>query len=180
MPRPPKWTLVEVKKSEVLLNPNNPKVRDQNGFKRLQLSLKRFGRIFDGIANKDLSLIDGHSRIEALRPSSKIRLFVPSRQLTPTEYIELYTMFDVALAGKPDMKMVFEALEDLPDTDKSEWYFEDPNDAKEDAKTAKKPKHKSKILKFYLSPKDYNKVVEKLQLAGDSYEDALLHLLDIK
>ena len=58
------WNLIEVKTDQLKPNPNNPKLRDKKGFARLKKSLDKFGKVFDGLANKDLTLIDGHSRLE--------------------------------------------------------------------------------------------------------------------
>lgn len=51
------WQLKEVKASDLKPNPKNPKKRDKDGFLRLQKSLGKFGHVFDGIANKDLSVV---------------------------------------------------------------------------------------------------------------------------
>lgn len=103
-----KWSLVEVLASDLKANPKNPKKRDQNGFLRLQKSLAKFGHVFDGIANKDMSLIDGHSRLELAEPNSKLRVFVPSRQLSEKEYLEMNAIFDLAKAGEIDLQILEE------------------------------------------------------------------------
>lgn len=103
-----KWSLVEVLASDLKPNPKNPKVRDKKGFERLQKSLERFGHVFDGIANKDMSLIDGHSRLELAEPNSKLRVFVPSRQLSEKEYLEMNAIFDLAKAGEIDLQILEE------------------------------------------------------------------------
>src|SRR5688572_10428896 len=101
------WSLIEVKASELKPNPKNPKKRDEKGFARLQKSLARFGKVFDGIANKDLSLIDGHSRL-TVNEDELVKVFVPSRQLSPTEYSQMNAVFDIAKAGEPDLQILEE------------------------------------------------------------------------
>jgi len=100
-----KWTLKQVPAKDIKPNPDNPKVRDDKGFKRLQKSLSKFGKVFDGICNADLTLIDGHSRFE-LNKSEVLNVFVPSRQLTPDEYRQMNAMFDVAKAGDIDWGII--------------------------------------------------------------------------
>lgn len=120
-----KWNLIQVKASELKPNPKNPKIRDDDGFERLKHSLDKFGRIYDGIANKDLSLIDGHSRLETAEPNDVLNIFVPNKQLSENEYKELNAMFDIAKAGEPDYEIIFEELDE--DT-LMEWnLFEDQN-----------------------------------------------------
>ena len=103
-----KWTLVEVKASEIKLNPKNPKRRNDKGFKRLQKSLEKFGRVFDGIVNSDMTLIDGHSRHELSKPDDKLRVFKPSRKLTVKEYSEMNAIYDMAKAGDIDEQILEE------------------------------------------------------------------------
>jgi len=110
------WSLVEVEASEIKPNPDNPKIRNDKGLRRLQKSLKKFGKVYDGICNKDFTLIDGHSRLE-LNETGKVKVFVPSRQLTPEEYKEMNFIFDVAKAGEPDWTFT----DDWSDELKDEW-----------------------------------------------------------
>lgn len=105
------WSLKEVRASELKPNPNNPKQRDARGFKRLQKSLNKFGKVYDGIANADLSIIDGHSRFE-LNSDDIVRVFVPSRQLDEKEYNEMNAIFDIAKAGETDQQILEENFDD--------------------------------------------------------------------
>jgi hypothetical protein len=105
------WTLTEVKASDLKPNPNNPKIRDAKGFKRLQKSLSKFGKVYDGIANKDMSLIDGHSRLD-LNTDDLVKVFIPSRQLDENEYKEMNAIFDIAKAGDTDQQMIEETFDD--------------------------------------------------------------------
>lgn len=102
------WSLIEVKASEIRPNPNNPKYRDDKGFSRLQKSLKKFGTVFDGIINKDYTLIDGHSRLELSDTDSILRVFIPSRKLSEQEYSEMNAIFDLAKAGEIDHSILEE------------------------------------------------------------------------
>ena len=103
-----KWTLVEVKASELKPNPKNPKKRNSKGFNRLQKSLEKFGRVFDGIINSDMTLIDGHSRYELAKPDQILRVFKPSRKLTVKEYSEMNAIYDMAKAGDIDEQILEE------------------------------------------------------------------------
>lgn len=109
MARKIEWKLIEVDKSKIKLNPHNPKVKDAKGFKRLEKLRDKYGLIFDGILNADLSMIDGHRRHE-LNPEGTGKYFVPSKQLSEKDYKELNALFDLAKAGNPDMLMVEEQI----------------------------------------------------------------------
>lgn len=100
------WSLRKVKASELKPNAKNPKKRDDAGFERLKKSLEKFGRVFDGIANADYSVIDGHSRLELSNPDDDLLFFFPSRKLSKKEYVEMNAMFDEAKAGSTDMQIV--------------------------------------------------------------------------
>lgn len=128
-PKQIKWKLIEVEKSQIRPNPNNPKIRNEKGMDRLNKLTKKFGVIFDGILNADMSLIDGHSRLE-LHPEGKGRYFIPDRQLMENEEKELNALFDLARAGDPDMFMIEQILDE---STLDEWDGSD-----EEPKTAKK------------------------------------------
>lgn len=102
------WTLKKVKASELKPNIKNPKKRDEDGFQRLKKSLEKFGKVFDGIANADYQVIDGHSRLELADPEEDLMFFFPSRKLSKKEYLEMNAMFDEAKAGTTDMQIVEE------------------------------------------------------------------------
>jgi DNA modification methylase len=111
MKKPITWSLVEMKASDLKPNPNNPKKRDDKGFERLKKSLSKFGKVFDGIVNKDMSLIDDHSRLE-INGTDKVKVFVPSRLLTEKEYKEMNAVFDIAKAGESDIQILEETFTD--------------------------------------------------------------------
>lgn len=115
------WTLIEVKASELKPNEHNPKVRNEKGFERLQKSMEKFGTVFHGIVNKDLSIIDGHSRLETCSPDDVLKVFAPSRQLSKREYDEFNAVYDQAKAGDFDLNIAFENLGQEFVTD---WDFE--------------------------------------------------------
>lgn len=104
------WSLVTVKAGQLNPNPKNPKTRNEKGFERLRKSLEKFGRVFDGIVNKNFDIIDGHSRIETLGPDEDAVVFIPSRQLTQKEYKEFNAIYDVAVAGETDFTIMYEEL----------------------------------------------------------------------
>lgn len=115
------WKFIEIDKSEIRPNPNNPKIRNESGFSKLVKLTQKFGVIFDGILNADYSLIDGHSRLE-LNPTGTGRYFIPNRQLSEYDEKELNALFDLAKAGDPDLFMIEQILgEDVME----EW---DPED----------------------------------------------------
>lgn len=87
------WTLTDVRAGDIKPNPQNPKIKNAKGTKRLHTLIERFGLVYDGIANKDLRLIDGHRRLDLNEDPDKIlKIFTPSRQLTTKEYEEMNAM----------------------------------------------------------------------------------------
>lgn len=101
-----KWELIKVKAGDLKKNPDNPKKRDPEGFKKLQKLTDKFGIIFSGVVNKDLTIIDGHSRNELSKPDDDVFVFAPSIQIKESEYKELNLLFDMAKAGEIDMQIV--------------------------------------------------------------------------
>lgn len=99
------WSLVEIDKSQIKRNPDNPKIENAKGKRNLEKITKKYGVIFDGIINADNSLIDGHSRLE-LYPTGVGRFFKPSRQLSKKDYQELNALFDFVRAGDPDIMAI--------------------------------------------------------------------------
>jgi len=49
------WQLIKIDKALIRPNPNNPKLRDEKGFHQLDVLMKKFGVIYDGIVNADYS-----------------------------------------------------------------------------------------------------------------------------
>lgn len=112
-PKDISWALIEVRAGDLKPNPENPKVNDSKGIKRLHKSLQKFGVVYDGIANKDLALIDGHKRLERITDlEERLHVFVPSRQLTQKEYEEMNAIFDVAKGGETDWQKIEEKMDD--------------------------------------------------------------------
>ena len=108
-----KWKLEEIQYSEIKQNKDNPKIKDEDGMNRLKKSLNRFGVVFDGIVNKDYALIDGHSRADLLSEKKDSGMFfVPSRQLTESEYKEMNAIYDYAKAGDIDFDVINEVLDE--------------------------------------------------------------------
>lgn len=106
------WQPTKVKVADLKENPNNPKVLNEKGKARLQRSLSKFGLAGTIICNKDLNIIDGHSRKKDLEENGvkDVWVSVPSRQLTKKEYDEFNAIIDLARAGDPDMKMIEENI----------------------------------------------------------------------
>lgn len=88
--------------------PKNYKIKTALGQERLTQSLEMFGLASTVVCNLDYSLIDGNSRLEQAkeRGEKKIWVSLPSRKLTPKEYIEMSAMYDVAKAGEVDMERI--------------------------------------------------------------------------
>jgi len=100
------WDFIKVRSGDLKLNPANPKKKNEAGLKMLQKITKKFGLVFSGICNKDLTIIDGHSRHDLSNPDDLVSVFVPSRQLSPSEYSEMNAIYDLARAGDVDMMLV--------------------------------------------------------------------------
>jgi len=60
------------------------------------------------VVNKDLTIIDGHSRKHEMEKIGKgvVWVSVPDRLLTEKEYKEFNAVFDLAKAGEPDVLMI--------------------------------------------------------------------------
>ncbi len=117
------WEPKKVQLSELKENPNNPKVVNETGRRRLHKSLGKFGLAGTIVVNADGMIIDGHSRKKDLEESGVTEVWVswPSRLLTEDEYNEFNAIYDVAKAGDPDMLIIEEVLgEELME----EWEIE--------------------------------------------------------
>lgn len=98
------WKLIQVKAGDLKKNPDNPKIPDDDGMEMLRKLTAKYGLIFSGIVNKDLTLIDGHKRSILSKASDKVWVFSPDRQLSIKEYKEINALFDLAKAGHTDIK----------------------------------------------------------------------------
>lgn len=101
-----KWQLTPVRAGDLRPNPDNPKKRDEVGMRRLRKLTDKYGLVFSGIANKDLQIIDGHSRNELANPDDTVHVFIPDRLLKPEEYKEINALYDMARAGTVDMQIL--------------------------------------------------------------------------
>lgn len=143
--QPIKWKLVEIDKSLIRKNPNNPKIRNEKGFEKLGKLTEKFGVIYDGIINADHSLIDGHSRLE-LNPEGTGRYWMPDQQLSDKDEKELNALFDLARAGDPDMFMIEQILDDEMFT---EWNENDKKGNGKGQKNANKKEGKYPLVPLY-------------------------------
>ncbi len=102
------WEPKKIKVSELVANPQNPKITTEIGKQRLQKSLGQFGLAGSIVANLDLQIIDGHSRVQDALENGieEVWVSLPSRQLTEEEYKIFNAMHDVAKAGEPDVFMM--------------------------------------------------------------------------
>jgi hypothetical protein len=106
------WEPKLMKLSELKEYEGNPKIVSEKGRNRLHTSLNKFGLAGTIVVNKDLTIIDGHSRKKDLDEEGikEAWVSVPSRQLTEKEFKEMNAIFDIAKAGEPDMTMIEEVL----------------------------------------------------------------------
>jgi len=139
------WEPKKVKVADLRENPNNPKIINEQGKKRLQKSLAKFGLAGTIVVNKDLAIIDGHSRKKDLLEQGiqEVWVSVPSRQLTDKEYREFNAVFDVAKASDPDYIMMEETLGD--DT-MEEWDLASDKDDSKPKTVELKPYKRTHIL----------------------------------
>jgi len=160
-----KWQLIQVKASEIKGTPNNPKKRNDKGFKRLQKSVEKYGLIFAGIANKDLQLLDGNSRLELLNPNEEVAVFVPDKQLNEKQAKELNAIYDLARAGDSDHEILEETFDD---EFFEEWELEKAREL-EPKKIELKPYKKTHILLSFPPERmmDIQKLVEKISKFPD-------------
>lgn len=112
--QPITWAPKLTKLEELRENPNNPKIINEVGLKRLKKSLNKFGLADSLIANSNGDLINGHSRKRELLELGVTEAYVsfPSRELTQSEYDELNTVYDEARAGDLDMFIASKVLEE--------------------------------------------------------------------
>jgi hypothetical protein len=139
------WEPKKVKVSDLKENPDNPKIINEQGKKRLHKSLQKFGLAGTIVVNKDLSIIDGHSRKKDLTEDGvkEVWVSVPSRQLTEKEYKEFNAIFDIAKAGDPDMQMIEETL---GEEGMEEWDMTTDKDETKPKTVELKPYKKTHIL----------------------------------
>lgn len=174
-----KWSLVEVDAKDVKVNPDNPKERNENGMNRLKKSLSKFGIVYDGICNKDLTFIDGHSRFE-LNEKGTLRVFVPSRQLDEDEYKEMNAIFDSAKAGDLDIEFVKEMFTE----EQFDYWDLDKDEEKNEVDYSEKNKEvdvdsfeDEMILKLKYPEDEYRAVKEALLKIAQTPEVAIWDLL---
>lgn len=143
--KPITWSPKLVRVEDLKENPQNPKIINDQGKKRLQKSLSKFGLAGTIVVNKDLSIIDGHSRKKELMESGVVEVWVsvPSRQLTQKEYDVMNAMFDVAKAGDPDYILMEETL--VEET-MQEWELSSDKDDSKPKTVDLKPYKKTHIL----------------------------------
>jgi hypothetical protein len=108
------WEPKLVNLSELKVNPQNPKIINDIGKKRLNKSLNKWGLAGTLLANLDMTLIDGHSRKKDLEAQGieKVWVSFPSKLLTDEDYKVMNALFDVARAGEPDMMIIEDVFED--------------------------------------------------------------------
>lgn len=106
--QPITWSSKLVEVSKIKGTPTNYKIKSDLGKERLQTSLKAFGLAGNVVCNSDLTLVDGNSRLEDAKEKGlkKIWVSVPSRKLSPREFLEFSALFDFAKAGEVDMERI--------------------------------------------------------------------------
>jgi hypothetical protein len=139
------WEPKKVKVQDLKENPDNPKITNEVGQRRLQKSLEKFGLAGTIVVNKDLSIIDGHSRKRDLEENGIKEVWVsaPSRMLTEKEYKEFNAIYDIAKASDPDLVMIEETL---GEESLQEWELSTDKDDAKPKKVDLKPYKKTHIL----------------------------------
>lgn len=114
MSKPITWEPKKVKVADLKENPDNPKLLNEKGQKRLHKLLGKYGLAGTLIVNTDYTIIDGHSRKKELEEKGIAEVYVsmPSRKLSKKEYDEMNAVFDLAKAGDPDTMMMEETFGD--------------------------------------------------------------------
>lgn len=108
------WEPKKVKVSELIENPDNPKIITDAGRQKLKKSLGKFGLAGTMPVNQDMMIIDGHSRKAQLIEAGieEVWVSMPSRLLTEKEYKEMNAVFDIVKAGDPDYSKMTEEIID--------------------------------------------------------------------
>lgn len=108
------WECVKVKVADLIENPDNPKIITETGKKYLKQSLGKWGLAETLTVNRDMKIINGHSRKRELEQMGVEEIWVsmPPTLLTEKEYTEFNAIHDVAKAGAPDTLMMESILED--------------------------------------------------------------------
>lgn len=163
-PAPITWKPITVKVKDLGRNIDNPKTKDEKGYTQLKKMVKKFGMVYGGIVNKDLSLIDGHSRTEMLNDDQSVVVFQPSRQLTPAEYKEMNAMYDIAKAGKTDL-LLLETM--FTEEQLVEWEIEMPKSNKVSFTPKVKPEQTEwHVTVITRSVKEQKDVADRLKKEG--------------
>jgi hypothetical protein len=108
-----KWDTRKIKISDILPTPKNYKIKNDLGLQRLQTSLSDFGLAGSIVVNPDKKtgkyvLIDGNSRLQEAKDNKETHMTasIPSRPLSPKEFVDMCKMFDLAKAGDVDIKSI--------------------------------------------------------------------------
>ena len=64
-----KWKPIFAEVSKLNPTPVNPKIKSEVGVRRLKKSVEKFGLAGTIICNKDLTIIDGNSRLDEIKNS---------------------------------------------------------------------------------------------------------------
>ena len=85
------WNEQEIEVGEIKFTPDNPRRITKEAFNRLKQKIKEQGYHCRLIVQPDLTLAGGNQRLRALQELgfNKIKVLVPSRELTPEEYRKL-------------------------------------------------------------------------------------------
>lgn len=106
------WKVTEVAISKIKPTPGNFKLKTEDGSARFKTSVENYGLAGSVIINTDFTLIDGNTRLEKAKEMGmkKISASMPSRKLTPREFLEFAAMYDMARAGEVDIKRIKDEL----------------------------------------------------------------------
>ena len=107
-----KWKPIFAEVSKLKATPINPKIKSEIGVRRLKKSVEKFGLAGTIICNRDLTIIDGNSRLEEIIKTGvkKVWVSVPDKQLSETEFKQFNALHDLAVAGESDMVLIEEII----------------------------------------------------------------------
>jgi len=114
-----KWIHKKIKVSQLIENPDNPRLLTEKGLSDLEKSIKKFGLAEPLILNADLMICGGHGRKKILEKLNieYVDCYISEKQLSKKEFNELGIRLNKNIAGEFDFdKLANEyELDDLID-----------------------------------------------------------------
>jgi len=99
-----KWIYKKLKVSELIENPDNPRLLTEKGLSDLEKSIRKFGLAEPLILNADLMICGGHGRKKILEKSNVeyVDCYISEKQLSKKEFNELGIRLNKNIAGEFD------------------------------------------------------------------------------